>query len=547
MRSLFWSLALIAACDTPSQTDPDTQIPDSEAITLELEMVGPSLEEANAYRAAFMVQAEILATVGEHRAGLLHFELLPAPDAELGFLTTSYEAIFYDYETNQAYMAHGDMADEAEAIIVAESDYAPSPTFEEFDIARELALQDADLAQRYADGQVDFFQAMPPLIGNDEGDRIVSLGIRDLDAGTETEITGANISAQLIIHYPDRAPPTAQVVGFVCNPPSSSFQSGTGQGVQGWARLRLRQGGQEVWSMYVRRPSASSGPNGSGLELYDVRYQTKPMLQQAHVPILNVQYENDSCGPYRDWQYQENPFEIGPVLANVGPGIVVAEWAKTIRELRDDTGNHYGIAAYWDAAQQEAVVISELAAGWYRYQSEWRFKMDGTLRPMFGFDAVENGCTCRRHNHHSYWRMDFNIGSGDNTVEEYDDLTGVWTPITSEYQQVRDDSVNRRWRVIDNVTGDSVLVEPDGAEDGADAYGIADLWVLKDNPGEIDDSNAPRAPVRTQANLPYFVDGESVAQEDLVMWWGGHFIHEEADPATNQTHTVKFRITPENW
>ncbi|MGK5643340.1 hypothetical protein ACSNOK_34505, partial [Streptomyces sp. URMC 126] len=84
------------------------------------------------------------------------------------------------------------------------------------------------------------------------------------------------------------------------------------------------------------------------------------------------------------------------------------------------TGNFRGVAFHHDGS--ELRIVSELAAGWYRYISDWRLADDGVIRPRFGFAGVSNPCTCRVHTHHAYWRLDFDIaGAADNRVDEYAD------------------------------------------------------------------------------------------------------------------------------
>ena len=54
--------------------------------------------------------------------------------------------------------------------------------------------------------------------------------------------------------------------------------------------------------------------------------------------------------------------------------------------------------------------------------SSWRLHADGTIRPRFGFGAVDNSCVCETHHHHAYWRLDFDIGgTGDQVVGEHND------------------------------------------------------------------------------------------------------------------------------
>lgn len=39
-----------------------------------------------------------------------------------------------------------------------------------------------------------------------------------------------------------------------------------------------------------------------------------------------------------------------------------------------------------------------------------------------GVGAVDNGCTCKTHHHHVYWRPDFDIETAaNNLVEEFND------------------------------------------------------------------------------------------------------------------------------
>ena len=61
--------------------------------------------------------------------------------------------------------------------------------------------------------------------------------------------------------------------------------------------------------------------------------------------------------------------------------------AKTVLDSGNDQGNFLGVAVYVDGAQEEVVLVSEMEAGWYRYISEWRLHVNGTIKPRFGFAA----------------------------------------------------------------------------------------------------------------------------------------------------------------
>ena len=182
-------------------------------------------------------------------------------------------------------------------------------------------------------------------------------------------------------------------------------------------------------------------------------YRGKEVLRRAHVPILNVRYKNDACGPFRDWQNQENHFKA--TGANVAPGFKLCpSRAETILESGQDQGNFRGVAIYVDG--EEVVVVSELQAGWYRYISRWRLHADGSIKPRFGFGAVRDSCVCNVHFHHAYWRFDFDIaGAGHNEVGEFNDppLSGPdkWHTLAHEIRRKRDQAKKRRWRVRNTV------------------------------------------------------------------------------------------------
>ncbi|MEJ7666345.1 MAG: hypothetical protein WKG07_45955 [Hymenobacter sp.] len=68
-----------------------------------------------------------------------------------------------------------------------------------------------------------------------------------------------------------------------------------------------------LWDLVVVRPSASSGTNGSGVELRTVDYQGACALQRAHLPILNLEFGEDGvaagCAPAeRHWAHEEAAF-----------------------------------------------------------------------------------------------------------------------------------------------------------------------------------------------------------------------------------------------
>src|SRR5918999_805904 len=336
-------------------------------------------------------------------------------------------------------------------------------------------------------------QPMPPLVlGEQDGgsvERTISVGLRPAsDDGTGHEIVGVRLARGEVVRFEAGAPGFSRAERAACGA-ANAGQRTTDRGTPGRAKVTVTRGGETLWTLIAVRPSASAGTMGSGVELRRVAYRGKSVLRRAHVPILNVRYKNDACGPYRDWQYQEGMFKASG--ADVAPGFRLCPGkAETILESGTDQGNFRGVAVYVDG--EEVVLVSELEAGWYRYVSRWRLHADGTITPRFGFGAVKSSCVCRQHYHHAYWRLDFDVaGREHNEVREFNDppLAGgsKWRRLRKEVRRPRAGSRKRRWQVRNTQTGESYALIP-GPNDGrADRFGVGDMWALRHRPGQIDD------------------------------------------------------------
>jgi hypothetical protein len=301
-----------------------------------------------------------------------------------------------------------------------------------------------------------------------------------------------------------------------------------------------------IWRLQAVRPAASSGVSGSGLELRFVDYKGKRVLYRAHVPILNVKYDNDACGPYRDWQYDEHCFQCDGT--DLGQGFRRANTPPKTACDGSDSGNFTGVAIY--ETDCELVLTSEMEAGWYRYIQEWRFHRDGTIRPRFKFAAATNSCVCNVHVHHCYWRFDFDIVTpGNNLVQEYNNPPIIpntnWHKKEFEIKRFRDYGRHRKWRVSNTQTGDAFDINPGPTDGVADAaYGKGDVWVLRYHGNELDDGGFG---IGTAADLDKFVNGEAVDNQDVVIWYGAHFRHDVREQGTAECHEVGPTLVPVQW
>ena len=494
--------------------------------------------------------------LGNVRSRMLWFQLLD-PDRVTKSegrptFSTRFRATFYDYDNNRAIFVDGDIR-KPKLVEISESGSQPLPSDDEFDAAVRILEQDLEIGAAIREGRLEPYRPMPPLLNVELPDgrmeRTLAIGLRSNEQGPRHRIVGVNMIRDEVLHNFENIPLPSD---DDCGPPAAG---GCESSTSLQARVRIRQGSTVLWTFIVVRPSASSGTNGSGVELRFVNYRGKQVLYRAHVPILNVEYfAGAGCGPtYRDWQNSENCFEAfgtDPI-----PGFrLCSSPARTILDSGSDNGNFRGVAIY--VLGTEVVLVSEMQAGWYRYISEWRFDIDGTIRPRFGFGAADNPCTCSEHHHHVYWRFDFDIDTAaPNLVEEFNDppLFGAsnWHQKTFEIRRLRNQARKRKWRVTNTNTGDSYELIPGTNDGNASAYGVGDLWVLLfrgSSPppiGEGDDGQGfTTNPASSMAHLDNFITGDPVMNRDVVIWYAAHFLHA---PGSTASHIVGPELVPSAW
>ena len=84
-------------------------------------------------------------------------------------------------------------------------------------------------------------------------------------------------------------------------------------------------GSTPVWEFDFVRPSANTTTRGAGLELRNVKYNGRLVMNRGHVPILNVLYESGGgCNCYRDWSYSEAGIATGTTLPGSNSCVAIA-------------------------------------------------------------------------------------------------------------------------------------------------------------------------------------------------------------------------------
>lgn len=476
---------------------------------------------------------------------------------------------FYDYTNQRAVVAEGFTSAPERARVYEETAQPQSVSDEEFAAAAKVIERNSAFAAAAQEQKALFYRPMPPVSISENGERLVNVGIESRAGSVKPEIISVSIKRNDLIRYSKGAPPSAIASPTHCGV-QNAFGESTANGTPGQSQVTVTINGVTLWDFLAIRPSASSGNHRSGIEVRDVKYRGKSVLKRGHAPILNVQYPQGACGPYRDWQWQEDEFQAPETGATnpvdgfriLGTGQV----ATTVLDTENDKGNFRGVAVY--RQNNETILISEMQAGWYRYMSEWRFADDGTIRPRYGFGAVANPCVCNAHNHHVYWRLDFDIVNQNNKVFQAERGRKFLQPITTELTALRNYQTNRSLLIQNGSGSEAYMLVPNLTDAKADSFARSDFWVLRyknvpdgtDEANEIDDG--VRCTQITQScpdmgiQINRFLNNESVDNQDVVVWYGAHFIHADGDQVTQANlsnlalsgpHVVGPDIRPVRW
>jgi subtilisin-like proprotein convertase family protein len=467
---------------------------------------------------------------------------------------TQYEATVYDYEKQRAFELVVD-ADGRELSRRPSMDQ-PARSPAELADAYTIVSEHPAYAKGLAKGELQIYEAMPPVTVDGLGRRLINVGIMSPPTAghplTKNEIVSVSIPTGEVVKYAGGAPETSRANLFACGPGSSGCSASTATCAYyhvSWPAA------DPVWELNVRHPSCTSSVqgDGTGLELTDVYYRGRLILKRAEVPVLNVKYAGDSCGPFRDWLTSEDCFSA--VGTDAAPGMrVTTAPPSTLCETAVDSGNFKGVALY---DQGNALwLMTETNAGWYRYVMEWKLYLDGTIEPIFGFGATSNNCTCNDHYHHAYWRLEWAIDATVNGGVD-DPATGITTlerhragtaeeydPVTTEGSFIRplvEPSLDT-FRIRNPLTGNGYIIQPGGKDGTAnnDPYGKWDLTALALNSSQINDPSGD-----TSINIGSWINAETLGTtKRLVTWYHATWEHDDPGGTGEACEVVGPKIVP---
>jgi hypothetical protein len=508
----------------------------SGSLTVSMKPWGPSPADMDKIIAPVEGSLRLQGLLGNSDYRLLDYRLLDenVKGSRTILPPSVFEMMYYNYATNKAFLVTGELKEPLNMKIMMMNEQPPTNQ-EEFNHAVEILKKDAKYGPAIGRGEVIPFQPLPPTASGPNNERLVVVGIRSETPGISEGLIGVNMTRKQVSGPLENAGYNGMdALSTTCDVPNASgCWNFIGFGA---VEVVIKDGSDTLWTFHALRPGSSSGNmiTRSGIEVRHVRYKGKMVMWRGHMPILNVKYKNNLCGPYRDWMFEESCFDaVGTQVLGTG-FINCSQKPETILEHPNSDGGNFAGVAVW-ADSNKVTLISELEAGWYRYITEWRFYEDGVIEPIIGFGATYNTCTCNEHYHHGYWRLDFDVDSYDqNTAEQFEDSSGTWVKIKTvspEEKQYRDSTKTSKWRVKrDNSVYYDIVPGPEDGTATGDAFGKGDLWFLKYNLNELDDNvtciyGGGCLNGDVTANISKFMNNEAINNKDVVVWYGVHKTH----------------------
>lgn len=456
----------------------------------------------------------------------------------------TYAATIYDYNLEAGFRIELDV--NGNEITRQRLDEQPLPSDEEFEEAAGILRNLPEYKEGFDSGALTATKPLPPMTVSEDGRRLINVAIQSIDLADRTsginEIPAVEMATGKVVHFSAGAPATARADrGGSCGIASTNCSYATASGSArvysvSWPAVNPK------WTFDVTRPYFSSPePNAGGIELTNVKFNGRLVFVRAHLPVLNVKYDGNACGPYRDWMDSENCFQA--TGSDAFPGIRVCTAApQTMCEAGNDNGNFRGVAIYDEG--DSLWLTSEFDAGWYRYFSEWRLYADGTIKPIFAFNATTSSCVCNRHDHHAYWRFDFAPDGTYNSTT--DTVTGsatqvsrggpgsLWSDISKEEILTRPSTnfVNDWIRIRNPNTGFGFIVQPSANDLGSvynPTFAKADSWILKYAANQITDGAVCCGGSDQDIDIDAWANSEDLSGGRLSFWYQAGYVH-DIDP-----------------
>lgn len=327
-----------------------------------------------------------------------------------------------------------------------------------------------------------------------------------------------------------------------------------------------------------------------GIVLRDI-YFTPPggvsrrVLAQGSIAQVHVPYDDNSA---RFHDITDDGFggdNLNGLTPAECPGGVLLQFGAKNVLCQQVQARGYAFKGLGAQEQGELLsLFSVSTSGEYNYIPVWRFADDGAIHLLmgaagklqrytndsrYGWPVRANGLRGTSHIHNYYWRLDFDLGESgeDDVVEEFNYVAsadntrrtlGV-TPLTSEAGRSIDRTGLRSWRIRDGATANangqpiSYQLEPIDVSHrdvgpSFEPWTANDFYVTRYRECERYASHNPQLNGCAD-NLASFVNGESLVDGDVVLWYGitFHHIARDEDEPYMHAHWSGFSLTPRDW
>lgn len=266
------------------------------------------------------------------------------------------------------------------------------------------------------------------------------------------------------------------------------------------------------WSLGYDNPAPNADLNWDGLAVSSVRFDGLLILQRASLPVMNVYYENDICGPYAD--------RLG------GNELGQPAWREFIAD-----------GTRWLEIGVEATI------GAYVIYQAFYFSENGQMDAHI----FSKGLQCNNyHEHYPFIRLDFDIGDAAND-QILRSTTAGWAIETFEFDRAATDAVNHGWSVFDKVTGDSVSINFDdggyqlpGGVVPETNYANNRVYGRTYKPDEVN-WGFPINVLAASRTVPWN-NGEVIDSVDNVLWYTGFMPH-VPEEGPDLWHSTGVRLT----
>jgi hypothetical protein len=211
-------------------------------------------------------------------------------------------------------------------------------------------------------------------------------------------------------------------------------------------------------------------------------------------------------------------------------------------------GNMQGPVKVYEHNQsgfRHLVVESYHRIGRYQIVDRWFFRTDGLILPQLLSAGLQHPAT---HQHHVYWRFDFDIGgAANNLVLAHMNVGGDWgygpgwLPLPRETWQVTTSASN--WAVINKQSNLQYIIDRGPNDAPSDAFEPADMYLVafhgnEDLKGRLGSAYA--------ADIFTHINNESVDGGDVVFWYVSHLRHQYPGPE-GEWHAVGPLLRPVNY